>query len=187
MKTPQKLKEIISYLKMDKIPKEKILEWQKVEDDRITGFLVYILTERKYTKKVEPFLDFYDCYPFLLNGYIKCMQMYFDDDYFATSHMAGYELRNLIEHFWNYEYICEKEIVKIRKEIKDRLAHECLKADRKYADILINGLLEHLFDNRTIKNYFKDWQKHKKLKIFYECSVVKNMSIPWEELLYGKN
>ena len=40
--------------------------------------------------------------------------------------------------------------------------------------VIINGLLEHLFENQEIKNYFKDWKKKDTLNNFYTCAINKN-------------
>lgn len=176
------LKEMISLFESPKtIPKEKIIQWKKSANYEVIELLLNILTESKYVDKITPKLDFYDMFPFLIDKYIELMRVGTKIDTMLP-YCTAHDLKNIIEHFWDYKYIPSKEASKVKQKIKSKLEFECLNADKQYADVIINGLLEHLFDNRKIRKYFKDWENIQRLEIFYKCSISKTEPIDWENL-----
>lgn len=161
----------------ESINKIQINKWKQSADREVLGALVELLMDKKYYTRIIPKLVFEDYYPFLFDYYIKCMQNDFDGEWTHSSYIAAYELRGFIEGIWNDKQLSEQEKKYLRKEIKNRLGKLCLISERPFKDVLINGLLEHLFENNTIRAYFKAWEKKDILDDFFECAVDKNKPI----------
>lgn len=173
------LKEIENVFKNEhkNIPKSQIDRWKQSSDMETLGALVELITDKKYFKYIKPALEFKDYYPFLFNYYLTCITNKYDGEWVHSNYMAAYELKNFIEGIWDDKQLSEYEKNKLRKEIKNKLEQITLTADKNLKEILINGLFEHLFDNKAIKNYFKDWKHKKNLKSFYEYALNKSKTI----------
>ena len=156
------------------IQKIQINKWKQSSNREVLGALVELLMDKKYYEKITPKLVFEDYYPFLFDYYINCMQEDFDGEWAHSDYIASYELRSFIEGIWNDKQLSEEKKINLRKEIKYKLEKLSLKANESFKKVIINGLLEHLFENQEIKNYFKDWKKKDTLNIFYTCAINKN-------------
>jgi len=159
------------------IDKAQINKWKQSSNSEVLGALVELMMDKKYYTKVTPRLVFEDYYPFLFDYYIHCMKNDFDGEWAHSRYMAAYELRNFIEGIWNDNQFSKEEKIHLRKEIKNKLEDLCLTSDKSLKEVLINGLLEHLFENDTIKNYFKDWKKKSTLNDCFEYAINKFKTI----------
>jgi len=159
------------------INKIQINHWKQSTDREVLGALVELMLDKNYYIKITPKLVFEDYYPFLFDYYINCMQNDIDGEWAHSNYIASYELRNFIERVWTDKQLSDKELKELRQEIKNKLEKICITASDTFKIVLINGLFEHLFDNKVIRKYFSDWKSKNKLKIFYECAINKNKII----------
>ncbi len=159
------------------INKTQIDSWKKSSDREVLGALVELLIDKKYYTRITPNLVFEDYYPFLFDYYINCMQNDFDGEWAHSKYISSYELRSFIEGIWNDEQLSEEKKIELQKEIKNKLKDLCITANPPFKKVMINGLLEHLFDNNRIRTYFKDWKEDNILNSFFECAIDKKKHI----------
>ena len=172
-----KIEKIFTVNSNETIPKQQVNKWIESKNIEVLGATVELIMDSKYYTRIIPELTFEDYYPFIFDYYVKCMQNDYEGEWCHSRYLAAYELKSFIESLWDDKQIAKETRSKIRKDIKSKLSDLCSKADFKLKDVLINGLLEHLFDIKSIKSYFNNWQKHDILNIYYECAINKSKSI----------
>ena len=161
------------------IDKKLIENLKKSKNMEVIGALEELITDPNYYNKIVPSLDFNDYYPFLFNYYINCMQnSYYNSNWILSPYLAAYSLKDFIEHIWaNNLDMSKKDKLKIINDIKNKLKYLAKRADNNFKLVLINGLLEHLFENQEIKFFFNDWTNDIVLKKYYDSALNKTKPI----------
>lgn len=156
------------------VSKEQVDHWKQSVNIEVLGAVAELLLNKKLYKLIEPKPTVNDYYPFLYQFYTQCMKNDCEGEWCPSRYIAAYELRNFIEGIWNNK---SNGIEKIKKNFKHRISDFCINADEDLKDVIINGLLEHLFENNEIKVFFFDWKKNVVLNEFFECALDKSRDI----------
>lgn len=141
-----------------KINKELIIACKKAQNLELLGAISTIMTDDKFYKRIEPPLVFNDYYPFLFDYYIRCMQINCDklEDFLNTwsdcGYLASYDLSNFIKGIWDDNQISEQEKINMHMDIKKKL--ESLSQNNTDFRDILNHLVQSLFENKQIKQYF---------------------------------
>lgn len=167
MKNPTDLVEQIETL-FDKrtrqgatIDPDKVINWSKNDNLEVKGIVYSILTDKdRYSRLSHP-IDSKFSFQFCLDFLLLCMTNSHDGDWVLTRYTAAYELLRLYSHISN-----ESDGRKI-KVIKKRLEDIYISGAEKDRRVIVNGFLEHLFENVEYRKHFIDWNDHPILQTPY--------------------
>ena len=83
-----------------------------------------------------------------------------------SRYSAGSTLMNIFASFWTDSAV-PREIV---KELKDWLGRLYAEGDEKLRTCIVTATLEHLFEQKDIREFFVDWKKHPLLAVAHKES-----------------
>lgn len=152
---------------------KKIKQFMQSHNIEVKGVIVELLTNPNLYKFVYPKMSFSDYYEFLFDYYVECMKNNYDGDWSHSPYLAAYELKNFISKLWDDNQLTEKQIINLQKDIRLRLEKLALDANSSFRVVLINGLFEHLFENKKILKYFNIWEKKDVLNQYISLSLDK--------------
>lgn len=159
------------------INKNKIYDWMNSNDMEVRCALTSLLNNNHYSRKIKPSIDFEEYYIFMFEFYSDCMRKNFDGKWCDSPYISAHDLNSFIMTNWFSENLPNNKIKKFRNYIVKRLEYLCKNADDSLKDVLVNGLLEHLLENKKIRTHFISWKENKVLMDFYECAIDKKKSL----------
>jgi len=137
-------------------------------DLEVRGALYSMITDSERARRIKPALQFEDYYAFVLDYLEQCIEQGPEGEWVDSRYLAGHQLVAWIVDFWN-----NKEVPRLRlAEIKHRLAELYKRGDEDVRDAVLNGVLEHLFENRELASYFKDWERDPALARVYDDALL---------------
>ena len=136
------------------VPKPKLLEWMRCPDINARGALYSLITDSACARLVTPPLEFDDYYAFVLDYLEECIERNPEGEWVETRYIAGHALVAWVVDFWGNQTIPRSKVA----AIKSRLADLYRRGDQDVQDAVVNGVLEHLFENRQLAKCFKDWE-----------------------------
>lgn len=146
------------------IPKERVLHWMDSDDIQAMGAIFAYITEIPYANRITPPLSFAEIHPFVMRYFEQCIhedpQMAWADSRYSA---AG-TLVNWFGELWRDPQVPREAL----KEIKNLLARLYRLGDENVRDAIVNGALEHLFENKEFSRFFTDWQFDPILKNAYQ-------------------
>jgi hypothetical protein len=150
------------------VPKSRVLEWMRSPDLEVRGALYSMITDAERAARIKPALQFEDYYAFVLDYLEQCIEEGPDGEWTDSRYLAGHQLVAWINNFWNNEAVPRARLT----EIKHRLANLYKRGDEDVRDAVLNGVLEHLFENRQVANYFSDWERDPALARVYDDALL---------------
>jgi len=161
-------KEIISH--------SLILKWMKEEDINTLGALYACLLKQNYTNRITPPLKFKEYKTFFLNFYKRCLienNISNDpDSYLMSRYDAARDMSNWILSLQDDKKISKKELEDVMAETKDLLAKLYIKGNKDFRTCLITAVFEHIYTDKRIMHYFKDWETDAVLEEAYKLSCI---------------
>ncbi|MDH3976769.1 MAG: hypothetical protein OEV42_21105 [Deltaproteobacteria bacterium] len=162
----KELNEIVEYLELKKsIPKDKLLQWMVSSDIEVLGLTSIIFDQFKDLIKSFPpikiTLEFYQ------NYFCRCIRENPHGEYSESRYIAA----NSFSRFYKalrHDKKIEKELL---KEFRDILKKLYLEGDDDIRECIINGALEHLFEDDEIVNEFETWKNDNTLKKAYKLAL----------------
>jgi hypothetical protein len=152
--------EIVNQFGLPNSPKDHIIsqelvkKWMNSKDIDVLGVVSSYLLKKEYTKRIEPQLTFDDVHPFIMSYFERCLLENPDGDWTDSSYEAAWSLANWFNYLWSEKENCRKEI----EDFKLWLGNLYKNGDDRLQDCIVNGIVEHLFEEKKIKAFFKDWQ-----------------------------
>ena len=163
------LEDIINEFGLPESPKHHVISqtlvkrWMDSQEIEILGAVSSYILEKEYTERIEPRLTFEDVHPFIMAYYERCLLENPDGDWADSSYEAAWDLVNWFNYLWSEKERRIKEI----EEFKQWVGNLYKTGDRRLQDCIVNGIVEHLFENKKIRIYFNDWKKDPLLKKAY--------------------
>lgn len=151
------------------VSKSLVKKWMASQSINVKGAIYYYVADGRYSKVIEPMMTFEDYFNFIVPYLLDCIKLDVDGEWVHNQYIAGHELVGWITDFW------EKDVHKKRlKEFKKTLALNFKEGDKGIKVAIVNGVLEHLFENSGIRKFFSDWREDPELKQAYEDAMLWN-------------
>lgn len=150
------------------IPKTNVIaladfrEWISSEDMEILGFAYSMSANRRF--RIEP--------PFPLEDYLRFMKHYIercfrespDGEWSDSRWTAGWDLVNIFARLWR-----DPETPRsVLRDLKEWLAGLYKGFDEDIRRCIVQATLEHLFEQKPIRQFFSDWKNDAILRAAYE-------------------
>lgn len=134
------------------LPRDKLRAWMNSGDVEIQGAVYVLLRDARHKVTVAPLLRGDEYEPFY-RGYLE--RVIREGSSSLTRHGAGYEIVK-----WMTSLSDDASTPKSALQgIRDWLASIYLNGSSEERQVLINGVLEHLFERQDIRKLFSDWKR----------------------------
>jgi len=147
------------------ISKSNVLIWMNSPDREIQGMAYNLLFE--YSHRLDVPLEEETVNTFFINYLEQCMRDPIDSEHTHSRYMAGHALRAWFQQLWKKR----NESAHVLARIREMLERICIEGDISTKDAIITSILEHLFVNSEIVEYFKEWNENTKLAKTYKEAV----------------
>ena len=135
------------------ISQDMVKEWMGSTDIEVLGVVSSYILEKQYIKRIEPHLTFDDVHPFIISYFERCLLENPDGDWTDSSYEAAWSLVSWFRYLWSEKENHMKEIENFKKWLGNLYKN----GDERLQDCIVNGTVEHLFEDKKIKAFFKDW------------------------------
>lgn len=148
--------------------RDQVIDWMRSGDIQVRGCIYAMICEYERTKRIKPPLDFDDYYGFVVPHLEQCIEENPDAKWTESRYIAGHELVRWIVSFWKDESVSRTKLT----DIKQRLAELYKRGHAGVRDAVLNAVLEHLFENSEMADFFKDWQANPVLAPAYRDALL---------------
>jgi len=143
----------------DTVQLEDVRRWMKSDDIEILGFTSAIIDEARL--RIEPPLTPNEYKSFVIHYYERCLKENPDGEWSDSRYSAGATLVNIFASLWRDSAV-PREII---AELKDWLGRLYLEGDEALRTCIVTATLEHLFEQKSIREFFSDWKQNPALAI----------------------
>lgn len=148
--------------KTDTVSLSDVRRWFKSDDIEVLGFTWALINDARF--RIEP--------PLAPEEYKRCVEHYFGrclkedpkGKWADSRHSAGGTLVNVFASLWRDSRV-PREVV---KELRDWLGRLYAESDESIRTCIVTATLEHLFEQKDIREFFSDWKKDPVLAIAHK-------------------
>jgi hypothetical protein len=154
------------------VPKTNVIslgdlrEWMTSADIEILGFAFGMTHDGRF--RIEPPISPEEYVAFVKHYYGRCLRENPDGDWSDSRYSAGWDLVNIFGSLWRDAQVPRP----LLDEFKVWLAGLYKAGDEEIRECIITATLEHLVEQKLIREFFSDWQKDPVLRIAYEQACV---------------
>jgi hypothetical protein len=123
------------------------------DDIETLGALCHLLDKAAFRDRIEPPLSFDEHQALFLRFYERCLLEDPGGEWSGSRYEAGWSLTAWFRTLWNDSAVPRPKLL----EIKRLLATLYKNGDSAVRTCIVNATLEHLFEDRRIASYFRDW------------------------------
>jgi hypothetical protein len=158
----KELSDIKQYVELRrKIPRNKLIEWMQSDSIDVLGATFIIFD--KFANLVESMPEQELVISFYKKYFRRCILEDPKGEFAEGRYLVGYTLTGFYKALRNDK----KQPQYLLKEIRDLLATLYKQGSEDVKLAIINGALEHLFEDKEVKNEFADWRNDKELSEAY--------------------
>ena len=158
----KELSELKQYVELRKrIPKNKLIEWMKSDSIDVLGATFIIFD--KFANLVESMPEQEQVIPFYKEYFKRCILEDPKGEFAEGRYLVGYTLTGFYKAVRNDK----RQPPYLLKEIRDLLATLYKQGSEDVRSAIINGALEHLFEDEEVKKEFAYWKNDKELSGAY--------------------
>jgi len=139
-----------------------VRQWFKSDDIEVLGFTSALIHDARF--RIEPPLTPKEYKGFVLHYYGRCLREDPKGEWANSRYSAGTTLVNIFASLWR-DSAAPPEIV---KELKDWLGRLYDEGDESLRTCIVTATLEHLFEQKDIRDFFSDWKEHPVLAIAHK-------------------
>jgi hypothetical protein len=137
------------------VPRRDVRRWLKdAKDTEAQGALCSYLLDSHYASRVTPPLEFEDFHPFVSDYFLRCVREDPQGAWSDSRYIAGIALANWFKGLNNDRTVPRDALLDIKQSIQDAWD----RADAATKDGILNGALEHIFEEADARRLFDDWQ-----------------------------
>lgn len=148
--------------KTDTVQLSDIREWSKSEDIEILGFVAALIHDARF--RIHPPLTPDEYKDFVVQYYGRCLEEDPKGEWADSRYSAGATLVNIIASLWRDSSV-PREIV---RDLKGWLGKLYTEGDEGLRTCIVTATLEHLFEQKDIREFFYDWKARPVLAIAYK-------------------
>ena len=146
------------------IPKADILAGIRSDDTELAGAIYDIVTTDKLRKRIEPPLADEELENLLIPYFERCILTDPKGEWALTRYSAAWEAQGCMLNLWDSEGGGSKSFAKWKKWM-EKLYRA---GDEKIKRAIVDGILEHLFEKKGLRQSFADWKADSELKTAYD-------------------
>jgi hypothetical protein len=125
------------------------------DDIETLGALCHLLDKAAFRERIEPPLSFDEHHALFLRFYERCLLEDPGGEWSGSRYEAGWSLAAWSKALWHDAAVPRAKLL----EIKRLLARLYKLGDGDVRICIVNATLEHLFEDRRITRWFKDWNE----------------------------
>lgn len=171
--TDTKLSEVVSSFGTPESPntapiaRDKVRMWIKeAKDIEVQGALCSYLLDRDHSARVTPSLEFSDYHPFVSSYFLRCISEDPQGQWSESRYGAAMALANWFKGLKGDQAVPRQALSEIKQSIQNLWDG----ADQAVRDGILNGALEHIFEDRDARQLFDDWRKNPKYADLYKAA-----------------
>jgi hypothetical protein len=146
----------------DSVPLHDVRQWFKSDDIEVMGFTSALVHDARF--RIEPPLTPNEYKTFMTNYCERCLKEDPQGEWADSRYSAGWTLVNIFGSFWRDTSV-PREVL---KELKTWLGRLYTDGDESLRTCLVTATLEHLFEQKDIREFFSDWKKDPVLAIAHK-------------------
>lgn len=132
---------------------DDIHRWLKSDDIEVLGFTSALIHDARF--RIEPPLPCNEYKDFVIHYYARCLKEDPQGKWADSSYSAGSSLVNIFGSLWRDSSVPRETM----KELKDWIGRLYVEGNEALRTCLVTATLEHLFEQRDIREFFSDWEK----------------------------
>jgi len=152
--------------KTDTLSLSDVRHWFKSDDIEVLGFASALIHDARF--RIEPPLPPEEYKGFVTHYYGRCLKEDPKGKWADSRYSAGGTLVNVFASLWRDSRV-PREFV---KELKDWLGCLYAAGDESIRTCIITATLEHLFEQKDIREFFSDWKQDPVLAIAHRGACV---------------
>ncbi len=135
------------------VPQATVRHWMASEDLEVLGAVFSLLHKPKCYDHISPQLCFEDYHIFHMKFYERCLRDNPMGEWSETRYSAAISLVSWFVGLWNDISVPRTALADLKKML-ERLY---ISDNEELRCCIITGALEHLFEDKNIREYFSDW------------------------------
>jgi hypothetical protein len=133
------------------IPVSQVKEWLVHPSLDVQGVVTRLIS--KDSSRITPELSFEEKFSAFQNYYRRCLIQNVESLWVPNRYLAGYEIASWFNSLWEDSSVPREYLMRLKAMLRDLyLENEDLR------EVIVNAVLEHLFETPEIANFFKDWR-----------------------------
>ncbi|PYV54963.1 MAG: hypothetical protein DMG91_13315 [Acidobacteria bacterium] len=146
------------------IPKVDLIEGISGDDPELAGAVYDIITTDRLKKRIEPPLADEELENLLMPYFERCILTDPKGEWTLTRYSAAWEAQGCMLKGWDNDGGSSKSFARWKKWM-ERLYRA---GDEAIKRAIVDGILEHLFEKKGLRQFFADWKADSELKTAYE-------------------
>jgi hypothetical protein len=147
----------------DAISRDSLLAWMQSDDVESKGAVHALLALENVRARISPPLQFDDYYRFTSAYFFSCLAENPKGEWAHSRYEAGWDLCRWFMQLWD-DHVVDRRLL---RDLKDRLAAMYRAANVDLRTAIETAVLEHLFEDPRIAEFFEDWSKEEPLSMAY--------------------
>jgi len=147
--------------KTDVLPLNDLHEWMTNKDIEVLGFVHAMLHDSRF--RIEPPIEQVDYIKFVKHYVQRCLQENPNGEWSDSRYSAGGDLVNVFASLWRDPLVPRPVLT----DLKTWLGKLYKESNREIRTCIVHATLEHLFEQKDIRQFFSDWQEDELLKAAY--------------------
>jgi hypothetical protein len=149
-------------LKTDVVALSDVQRWMASGDIEILGFTQALLSDRRL--RIEPPISLSEYIEFTKRYYERCLRENPDGEWSDSSYSAGMDLVNIFAGLWRDSSVPRPVLT----DLKKWLGQLYKEGDSGIRTCIVQATLEHLFEQKDLREFFFDWLKDEVLGLTHQ-------------------
>lgn len=133
------------------IPASQVKEWLVHPSLDVQGVVTRLIS--KHSSRITPELSLEEKFCAFQNYYRQCLIQNVESHWVPNRYLAGYEIGNWFNSLWKDSSVPREYSMRLKTMLRDLyLENEDLR------EVIVNAVLEHLFETPEIAKFFTDWK-----------------------------
>jgi hypothetical protein len=149
----------------ERIAEVDLRRWMQASDLETQGAVVALLDEHQHLLAGPPSLN--ETVDFYLGYFRRCIEEDPAGEFAASRYVAAHALVNWYRKMRDDPQVPPEVLVRARRMLRE--AYEA--GDSAVRECIVNGALEHLFEEEAVREEFAEWKRQPQLREAYERAL----------------